>query len=568
MRVVQEKAFKTAVILILAGLTVLTSLIFLFNVLASSRVSSASRDSRILSIRYLTHLGRSLWETASERELMVAAQETAGLLLLAEAYEKMSRDQAAFLYRLTGDRLKELKDLLAAQGRITRPPYHNPQTGLFDSVQYFLDEVYIPAAELLERQEQKRKESDFWGRKGDTFTTGLAVMAVAVFLLTLSLVLSGKVRLAMAGVGLALVAAVAGTSILAAARSWRPVSSRAVKELARATGQVLRAKLILDYSGDVQTAARFTGPAEMTLDAILAENPGYGTALEARARLRTTLGESLFFAGKIKEGRAEMERTVADLDGVERAGRQDGYLDWTRGFAQLLLGRFSQAEASVERALARLPRQGLALGLLKAVILLYEGRRAASQAAVEDALSQAVHRPLASDSDTFRIVIRNLERFRAIMPANGLKEMERRLKEASVLIALDRGTRPPRVTASVARIRFINLDPQGEVIDLPERGIFPAGTGHAYFLLEFKDMRPGQSLVRKVYRRLPGQVFWVEQLRLGRSEHWRSQATEARVQGSVEYPMPEAGEYLVSGHYRLEVYIEGNLKASETFLVQ
>ncbi len=568
MRVVQEKAFKTAVILILAGLTFLTSLIVLFNVLASSRASSASRDGRILSIRYLTHLGRSLWETASERELMVAAQETAGLLLLAEAYEKMSKDREVFLYRLTGDRLKELKNLLAAQGRITRPPYHNPQTGLFDSVQYFLDEVYIPAAELLERQEQKRKESDFWARKGETFTTGLAVMAVAVFLLTLSLVLSGKVRLAMAGVGLALVAAVAGACISAAARSWRPVASRSVKELARATGQMLRAKLILDYSGDVQTAARFTGPAERTLDAILAENPGYGTALEARARLRTTVGESLFFAGKIKEGRAEMERTVADLDDVERAGRQDGYLDWTRGFAQLLLGRFSQAEASVERALARLPDQGLALGLLRAVILLYEERRAASQAALEDALSQAVHRPLASDSDTFRIVIRNLERFRTIQPADGLEEMERRLKEASVLVALGRGTRPPRVTASVTRVRFVNLDPQGEVIDLPERGTFPAGTGHAYFLLEFKDMGPGQSLVRKVYRRLPGQVFWVEQLRLGRSEHWRGPAPEARLQGSVEYPMPEAGEYLLSGRYRMEVYIEGNLKASETFLVK
>jgi hypothetical protein len=205
---------------------------------------------------------------------------------------------------------------------------------------------------------------------------------------------------------------------------------------------------------------------------------------------------------------------------------------------------------------------------LRAVILLYEERRAASQAALEDALSQAVHRPLASDSDTFRIVIRNLERFRTIQPADGLEEMERRLKEASVLVALGRGTRPPRVTASVTRVRFVNLDTQGEVIDLPERGTFPAGTGHAYFLLEFKDMSPGQSLVRKVYRRLPGQVFWVEQLRLGRSEHWRGPAPEARLQGSVEYPMPEAGEYLLSGRYRIEVYIEGNLKASETFLVK
>jgi len=569
MRIIQEKPFKTAVILILAGLTILTSLIVLLNVTASARAAAAGRDSRILAIRYLTHLGRSLWDAASQKGLMVAAQETAGLILQAEAYEKMSKGQEALLYRLTRDRLVRLKDLLAGGGRITRPPYYDPQTGAFDLVQYFLDEVYIPAAGLLESQDQKRKESAFWGRKVEAFTTGLAVMTVAVFLLTLSLFLSGKVRLAMAGVGLALVTAVVGTSVAAAGRPWRAVSSESIRNLARASGEVLRAKLVLDFNGDLRTAERFAGPAGNTIAGILAKDPAYAAALDLRARLRAAMGESLIFAGKAREGRAEMERAVADLARVEGAGRDDGYLDWTRGFAQLLLGRFSQAEASIERALARLPEQKLALGAIKAVIYLYEGRRDAWRTVLEDALSQAVRRPLASDPNTFRILIRNLERFKEIMPAEGLQEMTRRLKEASVLIALGRGVRPLAVAASVAPPQFVNpvYDGRGEVVALPAAREFPAAVGHVYFLLEFKGMSPGQSIVRKVYRQISGQVFWVEQLRLGRTERWSGPA-EARLLGSVEYPMPEAGEYLASGLYRLEIFIEGNLMASGMFKVR
>ena len=569
MKIIQERPFKTAVILILAGLTVLTSLIVLINVTASARAAAAGRDSRILAIRYLTHLGRSLWGVASQKGLMVAAQETAGLILQAEAYEKMSKDQQALLYRLTRDRLARLKDLLAGQGRITRPPYYDPQAGTFDLIQYFLDEVYVPAAELLESQDQKRMESAFWGRKVEATTTGLAVMAVAVFLLTLSLVLSGKVRLAMSGVGLSLVAAVVGTSAAAAGRPWRAVSSGSVADLARASGEVLRAKLVLDFNGDLSAAGRFAGPAGNTIAGILAKNPDYAAALELRARLRAVMGESLIFAGKAKEGRAEMERALADLARLEGAGRNDGYLDWTRGFAHLLLGRFSQAEASIERALARLPEQKFALGAIKAVIFLYEGKREAWRTALEEALSQAVRRPLASDPNTFRIIIRNLELFKEIMPADGLEEMARRLKEASVLIALGQGGRPPLVSASGASPQFVNpvYDGRGEIVDLPAAREFPAAVGRVYFLLEFKGMSQGQAVVRKVYRQTSGRVFWVEQLRLGRTERWNGPA-EARLLGSVEYPMPEAGEYLASGLYRLEVYIEGKLMASGMFKVR
>jgi hypothetical protein len=79
-------------------------------------------------------------------------------------------------------------------------------------------------------------------------------------------------------------------------------------------------------------------------------------------------------------------------------------------------------------------------------------------------------------------------------------------------------------------------------------------------------MRPGQSIVRKVYRRITGQPFWIEQLMLGRAEHWEGPA-EARLLGDVENPIPEAGQVLAGGDYRIEIYIDGNLKAASFFAI-
>ena len=40
-----------------------------------------------------------------------------------------------------------------------------------------------------------------------------------------------------------------------------------------------------------------------------------------------------------------------------------------------------------------------------------------------------------------------------------------------------------------------------------------------------------------------------------------------RLLGDVENPIPEAGQVLASGDYRIEIYIEGRLKASGTFKI-
>lgn len=566
-----EKTFKDAVTVFLAGMTIVAASIVLANVRALARGAAASRDSRILAIRYLTHLGRSLWDTAAEKNLMVAAQETAGLIMQAEAYENMSQGIDAALYRISRNRLAQIKEIIASEGRISKPPYYDARLGAFDLARYYLDRVFIPAAELLDRQEQKKREGAFWGGKSDAYSTGLAVLAIAVFLLTLSLVLSGNIRFLMAGVGMALMAAVASMSAITAARPWRGIAEESIRDLARAAGDTLQARLVLDHSGDLGVVKSIAGEAAKKIEPILKRNPGYTAAVELRARLRSTRGEALFFGGNTVAGRAEIAAGVDDLESVLRSGKEDGYIRWSLGWAEFLLGRTAEARVSFDKALAKLPDQMMALGVLRAATLRLGGGKAEADRALEEALAQAAAKPLASDPTYFRTFIRNFERIEEIAPLDGLGTMVRRLKEASVSIALGKGPRPPAVASRIKSLQFVNpvYDKRGEITATPPCAEYPRSTARAHFLADYTAMSKGRSIVLKVSRRLPGQVFWFEQLRLGRTQHWEApeEKTEGRLLGSIEYPMPEAGEILSTGEYQVEIYLDGNLAATGTFRV-
>jgi tetratricopeptide (TPR) repeat protein len=568
-KLTEEKTFKSTVTIFLACLTFVGSLIVSLNIAASGRGAAAGRDSRILGIRSLTHLGRTLWDAASEKRLMVAWQELGGLMMQSEAYEKMTGGKDAALYRLTRERLTKVRDLLAAQGQVTQAPYFDPKAGASDFFQYYIDRVFVPAAELLERQEVKKREGGFWGSKTDAFTTALAVLAVAVFLLTLSLVLSGKIRFFMAGTGLFLVLGVVAVAATTAARTWRGPAEESIVRVARASGAATRAQLVLDIGGDLAAAGDFAGRAEKDLEQALAADPEYTTALLLQNRVVAVKGESLFYSGKVEEGRAEIAKAVAGIGRIVKAGREDGYIWWTRAYGELLRGRMDESLRSAEKSLSALPDRAFALGVLKAAALLAGGKKEESEAALESAISQALERPLASDPIDFRTMIKNLERWGEVAPVEGREAMIRRLKEAAVSIAALKKARPEPATAEIAAPTFVSpvYDDRGEIIDVPPRKEFPRFTARAHFLLELKGMKKGQSIVSKVFWKPQGRVFWIEQLRLGKTQHWESPESSARLLGTVENPMPEAGEVLSSGDYRLEYYVDGNLAAVGSFII-
>lgn len=564
----EEKRFKSVVTVLLAGLTIMGSFIVILHNRSHARGIEAGRDSRLLGIRYLTHFGRSLWESAAEKNLMVSWQELGGLMMQAEAYEKMSSGTDASLYRISRERLTQVRGLLAEQGALTKPPYFDAGTGVFDFARYYFDNVFIPAAELLERQEQRKREGGFWGAKSDAYTTGLAVMAVAVFLLTLSLVLSGRIRFVMAGAGLALVLTVAGAAAATALRTWRGPGEESIQAMAKSAASVYRAQMVMDLAGDTTSAAALAGGAGAELESILSREPDYQAADVLLSRAEEIAGEALLLGGRGEEGRRALSGAVSRMERIIRAGRDDGYIWWSRGYGELLLGRTEAALRSVDKALAALPDQGFALGALRAAVLLASGRKDEAGAALETAVARTLRHPLASDPISFRTITKNLEQWNEVAPVDGLAPMIRRLKEAAVCVSVLQSAGPKETKAEAAPPRFVApvYDQRGEIVDLPACEAFPRSTARAHFLLELKGMAKGQSIVSKVFWRRPGRAFWIEQLRMGRVQHWEGPES-ARIMGFVANPMPEAGEILEPGAYRLEIYIDGALKAAVGFQV-
>jgi tetratricopeptide (TPR) repeat protein len=565
-----DKPFKTALTLLLAGLTFITSLIVILNVHASNRGAAASRDARLLGIRYLTHLGKSFWDAAGERDLIGAYQEVSGLIMQAQVYENMARGGGnAPFYKMMRESLAKSRDLLLVQGEVSKPPYFTPGYGAFNYFQYVLDHVSVPATEILEHQEQKWAEGAFWGAKADAYTTGLAIMAVAAFLLTLSLVLTAHIRFVIAGAGAFLVVALLVVAGLTTIKEWRGHTDESIRLLARASGNALTAQMVINWNGDTKLASSYALEARTDLDKILSVDPAYIAAILLNARVQTVLGEAQYFAASGDGGRAALEKAASDLDRAIAGGKTEGYTYWSKGYVNFLLGRHDVSAAAMNRALALLPDQKFTLGLVKAVAILYAGRIQEARALVEESVEFALKKPLGADAMNIRAIIKNLVRFNEIHPVEGLPAMITRLEEAAVCLAVLNKARPDDVKAEISTPRFVApvYDNAGNIIDAPAAEEYKPGTGRAPFLFELKGMAKGQSIVRKVYRRAPGQVFWIEELWLGRAEHWDGPA-EARLMGSVENQIPEAGEVLASGDYRLEIFVDGKLLASGSFKVR
>jgi tetratricopeptide (TPR) repeat protein len=474
---------------------------------------------------------------------------------------------AAF-YKMMRESLAKSQALILGQGKVTQAPYFTPGYGFFNFFQYVLDHVSIPATEIFEHQEQKWAEGAFWTSKSDAYSAGLAIMAVAVFLLTLSLVLTAHIRFVMAGAGAALVTAVLAVSGYTTMQQWRGHTDDSIRGVARASAGALTAQMVINFSGDTKLAASYARDAGAEIDKILAVDSAYPAAVLLRARIHSVLGEAQFFAGTGDAGKGELEKASADLDRAIAGGKTEGYTYWSKGYVNFLLGRQGAAAEAMNRALALLPDQKFTLGLVKAVALLYAGQVREAGVLTEESVEFALKKALGADSMNIRAIIKNMERFNEVRPVEGLPAIIARLKDAAVCLAVLNKARPAEVKSTVTTPQFVApvRDGAGNIVSTPAAEAYKRGTGRAPFLFELKGMEKGQSIVRKVYLRAPGQVFWMEQLWLGRAEHWDGPA-EAHLMGSVENMIPEAGEVLASGDYRLEIFVDGSLKATGTFKV-
>ncbi len=561
-----DKHFKTAVTILLAGLTVVTSFIVVLNQRALGQAAEAGRDARILGLRTLSHLGTSLWDAESERRLIASWQEMGNLMLQMEAYGKNASASSARIYRISRDRLAKLRDIMTGGSPVSRPPYFNSANGQFDFLRYWLDRVDVPAAELAERQEHLKGLGRFWGAKSDAYGTSLAVMAVAAFLLALSLVLNGRIRFIISAAGLALVLGIGVAVATTALRTWQGVSEESIRETARQAAVLNQANQALNLVGAADYAEVRVRQVQSAVQGVLERDARMVSAVLLKSRADELLGQVLFFRGRMEEGRAELDKAAAGFERAIAAGRDDGFLRWSLGFVELLRGQSKAALDSLDKALALLPEQGFPLGVTRAVALLADGRKAEASAAMEAALTWSHEHPVASDPQYYRTLVHNLERWNEAAPIEGLPEMIHRLKEAAVCVVYLGRTHPRDTGATISSPEFIDpiYDDGGEIIGGKPCREYSRAEARAPFFIDLAGMARGQSIVSKVFWKAPGGLLWVEQAYLTKSQHWEG-PPQARILGEVSPLFPEAGEFLLPGDYRLEIYVDGALKAVAGF---
>jgi hypothetical protein len=84
----------------------------------------------------------------------------------------------------------------------TDPRYAPASADGFPNMQAYLTDIYATANDLVAKLNAAVDEYDRWNRKGDSYTSILAVLAVAFFLLGLAQALSPRLRLLFAVFGL------------------------------------------------------------------------------------------------------------------------------------------------------------------------------------------------------------------------------------------------------------------------------------------------------------------------------------------------------------------------------
>ncbi len=563
-----DKRFKKIVTLLIAGSTVLASVIVWLSVHSNARAAAAGRDSRIEAIKFLTFSGQALWNLALEKKLMVSYRELSSLEQLEGVYAAMAKPREAVFNRMAQERLSRLMDSLKPFGALFQPPYFASGPAGFDFFQLYLDKVFVPAVELQQRQDLKKTESGFWSKKNESYSAALTVLAVAVFLLTLSLTISGRIRHIFLSTGILLALALGGFVADTARLPFHSPPSDEVRAFARASGRLLYAQTLKLGSG-LDRAVDVAGAALKELDGILARDPAYAECYPLRAYAHLARGESLLFKGEAAGSKREIGLAITDFRKAIRSGSRDGYTLWNLGYAELLDGRYVQSERDYRQALSLLPEQRLGLGVNIALSLLLEGRTSEAGDDLDHTVRYAQQHPLASDPLYFRTAIRNLERFGGIWANPRIGKMAKRLKEAFVCIQFLKRPLPPVVDCRVDPLLFVRpqYDANGKIVSLSEQSVFPPLTSRVDYIFSYRGLKKGFHLVQKVYATAPGEPFRREQPILEKSEIW-SGSEEGRSGWTIDFPLPGAGQGLSVGRYLVELYVQGNLLSRGEFEIR
>lgn len=287
--------FRRRIAVAVVLVTLLGAVLAYFQSVESNREENAARDAAIFAIEGLgAQVDASTGFRADnrvfvERELLRAREALAAN----RADQALEGEAGTFLAAV--ERLTEMQEALAGLSPLAATEAASATDDVVAADELFAALEQQPDQDRL-RQGVRADQANGHGRKADTYVAVITVLAVALFLLGLSLTVQGRSRalLALPGVAIALVCA--AWSVTIAVEKVSVPSEAAIRRTAEA--------------GRALVAGRPDDAIDI-LDEVIEDEPDFAPALARR-------GEAHFLAGSAQRGRTGFI-SVTDPDALDRA---------------------------------------------------------------------------------------------------------------------------------------------------------------------------------------------------------------------------------------------------------
>ena len=554
------------IIMLIAGVAVFGAMVAALQTNAYMHASQANREAQAQALRALQSDVSNLFEVGYDLQVARIWWQQQRLALTARLLANVETDPAqAAWYSQEARRLVDASKLLTDQSDLFTPPYFNAATGLWpDLNRYWYEQVVAPQLLAGEEQSVQMELGRAWGQKSNAYQTIITLVAVTLFLYGLALTVERYLKWGFVALGSANLSFIVVWTVLTAIQPIPQIAPQALQ--AYVVGHI---KAIYALQEELQSRHRSApdkaDQAIADLSRAIAWRPDYTAAYITRGDAYTVKGEALLFGqGDAALRDASFRQAVADYRHALELQPDNYHTYWNLGWALYLLGEHEPALAAIRRVIELSPMKQFGARLVSGEILMGMGRVQEGLAEIRRAIEHAAAHPLSSDAYYFRQMIRNTERLQVVRPHPGLSESTRLLKEAFTSLQF-RGTPYPGTT----RVQIRNLafgtptvERAGKVASYWISDHFPADTEQVNVLFDYQDMAEGEQVVLKVYHNGVERPFYHQVL------IWHDGASGHCDQLAVRIPVKHILFGLLPGQYRVEIYVEGNLRASGEFTVQ
>jgi hypothetical protein len=191
--------FQYVVIVLILLVTILGASVALLQRHASVNESRASRETVAKAVQVMGELQRrgqqAAYDVGVTADFAATSMDAIALQGTALELEQAGRREEATAYRERAAVLEAQAEALRSLSILFSDPRYAPQgENMTPNVAAYMADWQIPIQALLAEQQAAAERANRWGDKADTYTSVTTILAVSVFLYSLSLIVRGRLR--------------------------------------------------------------------------------------------------------------------------------------------------------------------------------------------------------------------------------------------------------------------------------------------------------------------------------------------------------------------------------------